>query len=113
MARKNDSKDVKEALTGRDIADLKQGLTDLSTQMKEGFDGVHLGHKELHEKFASLEVVVGHTPDKPSIQTQIEELKTAFASLRASLGYNKIIWYMCTVLVSMVIALISFILFNR
>ena len=90
MPRKSDPQSVKDALTGRDIADLKESITELTKETREGFAGVHTRQDTTNGRVGKneLEIVL----------------------LKSKLSNNKVIWYMLTTTVSVVTALIVYIL---
>lgn len=93
MPRKTDTQQMTTAL-------LAQKLDNLVLQTAEGF-------KTTHEK-------QDYTNGKVSkAGTDIVDLQKADEALKAEFKYNRIIWYMFTICVSVIIALASFILFKR
>jgi len=93
MHRKTDSPSIKEALQARDISDLQKGISDLGKKIDDGFTGVHLRQDTTNGKV---------------LKTQED-----ITALKAKFQYNRIIWYLLTTAVSMIVALSSYILFKH
>jgi hypothetical protein len=104
MPRKTDIQSVKEALTGRDILDLKASIDTLGQTMAEGFKGVHERQDTTNGKVLKARDDIIN--NKTESDKQISELKSEFK-------YNRIIWYLFTIAVSVIIALASYILFKH
>jgi hypothetical protein len=93
MPRKGDSQQTTTAL-------LAQKLDNLDAKVTEGF-------KTSHEK-------QDYTNGKVTLAGKdIIDLQKADAAIRAEFHYNRVIWYMLTVTVSVIIALASYILFGK
>lgn len=92
MPRKNDSQMIKDALQAKDIDILKSGLIDLTTLVKDGFKGVH----------ERQDTANGRTTKN---EEKITDLKFKF-------NYNRIIWYLFTTAVAIIIALGSYIIYH-
>lgn len=92
MARKSDNKEVKDALQAKDIEILNKSIADLNVIIKDGFAGVHSRQDQTNGK--------------------VLKAGDDINSLRSKFEYNRIIWYMLTVSISLIIALSSFILFK-
>lgn len=83
---------------------LDQKLTTLTETVTIGFKGVHERQDMTNGKVlkAGNDIVANQSA---------ADLK--FAELLATFKYNRVIWYMLTVCVSMIIALGSYIMFNQ
>jgi hypothetical protein len=93
MSRKTDSQQTTNAI-------IAQKMETLQSTMSEGFRIMHEKQDMTNGK------VLRAKEDIAGLQT--EDLK-----IRAEFKYNRIIWYMLTVAVSTIIALVSYILFNH
>src|SRR5947208_639010 len=104
MPRKSDSSTLKDALTNRDITDIRSDISKLADNVTKGFDGVHQRQDMTNGKVlkAGSDIV----ENKTQLDKQIESLKAEFK-------YNRIIWYMLTVCVSVIIALGSYIVLKH
>jgi hypothetical protein len=92
MPRKSDSPTLKEALTNRDISDIRQDISNLSLTVEKGFSGIHLRQDTTNGK--------------------VLKAGEDIATLRSKFAYNRIIWYLFTAAISIIIALASYILFQ-
>ena len=92
MPRKTDSLQTTSAL-------LSQKLDNLANQMSDGFKGMHERQDTTNGKVLKA-------------GDDIVSLQKADLSLKAEFHYNRFIWYMLTVCVSIIIALASYILFK-
>jgi hypothetical protein len=104
MPRKTDPQSVKDALTGRDILDLKTSIDTLGQTMAEGFKGVHERQDTTNGKVLKARDDI--IENKTQTDKEISELKSEFK-------YNRIIWYLFTVAVSVIIALGSYIILKH
>jgi hypothetical protein len=93
MARKTDSQQTTNAI-------IAQSIQNLDAKVTEGF-------RVTHEKQNYTNGKVTKAGD------DIIELQKADLELDAKFKYNRIIWYLFTIAMSVVVALISYILFNR
>lgn len=93
MPRKTDTPSLKDALTNRDIGDIRKDISDLSAIVKEGFAAIHQRQDTTNGK--------------------VLKAGDDITSLRSKFEYNRLIWYMLTVCVSVIIALASYILFHH
>jgi hypothetical protein len=84
---------VTNAVLDQKLQTLADNLGSLATSVKEGFEGVHARQDKTNGK----------------VITANEDIN----SLTAKFEYNRIIWYLLTVSISVIIALGSYILFNR
>jgi len=92
MAKRQDTQSVTNA-----TLDLKLGtLTDTVRQLS---DTVNVGFKGVHER---QDLTNG------KVLKAADDIKT----LQAKFEYNRLIWYMLTTCISLIVALISFILFK-
>jgi hypothetical protein len=96
MPRKKDTQSVKEALTGRDIADLKQSISDLSLEMKERFAGVHQRQDTTNGKVLKA-------------ADDITKLKEENIKRDSKFQYNRLIWYVLTISVTIIGGLLTYI----
>lgn len=103
MPRKNDPEALKVALQAKDIDILKQGLTDLTGLVKEGFKGTHERHDIANGKLGKA----GEDIIKNRAETDLK-----FVGLKSDFKYNRIIWYLFTAAISIIIAMASYILFK-
>lgn len=92
MPRKNDPQAVKDALQAKDIEILQTSITNLTTAIDNGFKGVHERQDTTNGK------VIRANEDITKLTTKFE--------------YNRIIWYLLTVSISLLIAMASYILFH-
>lgn len=104
MPRKGDSLQVKEALTTRDISDIRADISKLAETVEKGFSGVHQRQDMTNGKV--LKAGTDILENKVLAEKQIESLKAEFK-------YNRIIWYMLTVSVSVIIMLGSYIILKH
>ena len=88
MPRKTDPQTVKEALQAKDIELVQKGITDLTATVKEGFAGIHTRQDTTNGR----------------ISTNEKELLL----LKEKFKYNRIVWYLFTVAVGAIVALITF-----
>ena len=93
MPRKDDSQNIKDALQAKDIELLQKSIENLNTTMIEGFKGIHLRQDTTNGKVLNNQ--------------------SGITTLTAKFQYNRIIWYLLTTAVSVIIALGSYILFNH
>jgi len=91
--RRKDSQVVENALQAKDIEALTHGLDTLNSTMAEGFKGVHARQDKTNGN-------VIHAQED-------------IMALKAKFEYNRIIWYLLTTSISVIIALGSFILFKQ
>lgn len=104
MPRKTDSPSIKEALTNRDITDIRSDISSLAATVKEGFHGVHERQDTTNGKV--LKAGADIIENKTAMEKQIEALKAEFK-------YNKIIWYFFTTAIGVIVALGSYILYKH
>jgi hypothetical protein len=104
MPRKTDSPSIKEALTNRDISDIRADISSLATTVAKGFEGIHLRQDTTNGKVlkAGSDII----ENKSQVELQM-------AALKAQFEYNRFIWYVTTICVSIIIALASYILLNQ
>ena len=100
MPRKTDPQIVKEALQAKDIDLLQKAIADFRNEVKEGFAGVHARQDTTNGKVLKA-------------GEEIIELKADNIKRDAKFQYNRIIWYLFTIAVSVIIALGSYILFKH
>lgn len=93
MPRKTDTQIVKDALQAKDIELIQKNITDLNSTVEKGFAGVH----------ARQDTTNGR------ISTNEKEL----ILLKEKFKYNRIVWYLFTVAVSAIVALITYLLTNH
>lgn len=93
MSDKPINPELREALQKRDIDDLRREII-------EGFKGVHERQDTTNGK------VLKNTTD-------INELKTYNQVRMVENRYNKLIWWLCTSAIALVVALASYIIYNR
>lgn len=104
MLHKTGSQSVKDALQTRDITDLRQSLTELTTLVKEGFAGTHTRQDVTNGKVLKA--------GQDIVDLKVETDKKVEA-LRFRFQYNRIIWYLFTVSLTAIVGLLSYILFNH
>ena len=93
MTRRNDSQQTTNAIIAQKIETLQKTITD-------GFTGVYQRQDTTNGKVLKA-------------GEDIATLQKADMDIRAVFRYNRIIWYMLTVSVSVIITLASYILFNK
>jgi hypothetical protein len=93
MPRKDDPQQVKDALQAKDIELLQKNITELTGVVKEGFSGVHTRQDTTNGR----------------ITTNEKEL----LSLKEKFRYNRIVWYLFTVAVGAIVALVTYLLTNH
>lgn len=103
MPRKTDDPAIKEALTNRDIADIRADISSLATSVEKGFQGIHLRQDTTNGKVLKAADDI--------VQNKNQSDKEA-AAIRAEFKYNRIIWYLFTTSVGIIIALGSYIMFK-
>jgi len=85
MPRRQDPQIVKDALQAKDIELLQKNITDLTGVVKEGFTGMHTRQDTTNGR----------------ITTNEKELML----LKEKFKYNRIVWYLFTVAVGLIVAL--------
>jgi len=104
MPRKIDNQMVKDALQAKDIDILKSALVDLTILVKDGFAGVHARQDQTNGKVlkAGEDIIANRNA------TDIK-----FTEVKSDFKYNRVIWYFLTVSVTIITALVSFIIFKK
>ena len=93
MPRKNDPQMVKDALQAKDIELLQKSIGELKTSVEVGFKGIH---------------------DRQDMTNgKVLKANDDITKLTSKFEYNRIIWYLLTTCVSVIIALGSYILFKH
>ena len=86
MSRRSDPQNIKDALQAKDIESLQKNIADLTIVVKEGFTGVHTRQDTTNGR----------------INTNEKELLL----LKEKFKYNRIVWYLFTVAVGVIVALV-------
>jgi hypothetical protein len=86
MSRKIDSQQVKDALQAKDISLLQDAIKDLKALTQAGFDGIHERQNVTNGR----------------ISTNEKDLLL----LKEKFKYNRIVWYLFTVAVGLIVALL-------
>jgi hypothetical protein len=87
------SKAVQDALQEKTISDVQASIVTLTKAVSDGFTGVHTRQDMTNGK--------------------VQKAGTDIIALQAKFEYNRIIWYLLTVSVSVIITLVSYIIFKH
>jgi hypothetical protein len=92
MRKQDSSVQLENMLQAKDIETLSKKIEDLNATMADGFRGVHARQNKTNGNVIHAQ----------------EDITT----LKAKFEYNRIIWYLLTTSISVVITLVSYILFK-
>jgi hypothetical protein len=104
MPKKDTAQSVTNAILDQKLQTLTETVGKLTTTVEKGFEGIHARQDTTNGKVLKA---------GQDIITNRSETETKFADLVATFKYNRIIWYMLTTCVSMIVALASYILFKN
>jgi hypothetical protein len=100
MPRKTDPQIVKDALQAKDIDLLQRAIADFRSEVKEGFAGVHARQDTTNGKVLKA-------------GEEIIQLKADNIKRDAKFQYNRIIWYLFTVAIGLIVSLGTYLLTNH